>query len=74
MIVDFTKAARACQVRAYIRHHAARCGAPRDLMDEMVQTAMTELLGGSSAWRAIKTAIAEMDRRGDAAGWWGTER
>lgn len=69
--ISYHRAARACMVRSYIRHHASRCGAPRALEDELVQAAVTELLGGSSAWRAVKNAIEELDRRSDAHGWWG---
>ena len=69
--LGYHRSARACMVRSYIRYHAARCGAPRALEDELAHTAVTELLGGSSAWRAVKHAIEELDRRADAQGWWG---
>lgn len=69
--LGYHRSARACMVRSYIRHHAARCGAPRALEDELAHTACREVLAGASAWRAVKHAIEELDRRGDATNWWG---
>lgn len=67
------RTARICAVKAYIRHHAIGVGAPRDLEDEVKETATRELRAGASAWRAMKHAIAELDSRGEATGWFGLE-
>lgn len=67
------RTARICAVKSYVRHHAIGVGAPRDLEDAIKETAVRELLAGSSAWRAMKHAIAELDRRVDATGWFGLE-
>lgn len=70
--VHYHRNVRLCIVRDYIRHHASVVGAPRDLEDELNEAACREVLGGSSAWRAVKHAMEELDRRGDASCWWGS--
>lgn len=68
---EYQRSSRLCAVRAYIRHHAEVVGAPRDIEDELKEMACQEVLAGASAWRAVKHAIEELDRRGDATNWWG---
>ena len=55
----------------YHRNARHRRGRPRELEDELKETACREVLAGASAWRAVKHAIEELDRRGDATNWWG---
>lgn len=71
IVTRYFPAARACQVRDYVRHHAALVGAPVRVAHDLAEIAVHDLTLGASAWRAIRHAMAELDRRADAAGWWG---